>query len=122
MKRKKISTTPPKKDKETPAKEENSFLVGLMKKHDISYDQALKMAIQMDAEKDIFNVSKILQSYSTLAMILFHKQQDGALKHSTQRKPSTKVFDKTQEWLELERGKGAGLSKLSDEENSTARS
>ena len=59
MKRKKISTTPPKKDKETPAKEENSFLVGLMKKHDISYDQALKMAIQMDAEKDIFNVSKI---------------------------------------------------------------
>ena len=30
-----------------------------MKKHDISYDQALKMAIQMDAEKDIFNVSKI---------------------------------------------------------------
>ena len=59
MKRKKISTTPPKKDKDTPAKEENSFLVGLMKKHDISYDQALKMAIQMDAEKDIFNVSKI---------------------------------------------------------------
>ena len=59
MKRKKISTTPPKKDKETPAKEENSFLVGLMKKHDISYDQALKMAIQMDAEKDIFNVSKM---------------------------------------------------------------
>ena len=30
-----------------------------MKKHDISYDQALKMAIQMDAEKDIFDVSKI---------------------------------------------------------------
>ena len=59
MKRKKISTTPPKKDKETPAKEENSFLVGLMKKHDISYDQALKMAIQMDAEKDIFDVAKI---------------------------------------------------------------
>ena len=59
MKRKKISTTPPAKDKETPAKEENSFLVGLMKKHDISYDQALKMAIQMDAEKDIFNISKI---------------------------------------------------------------
>ena len=59
MKRKKISTTPPKKDKETPAKEENSFLVGLMKKHDISYDQALKMSIQMDAEKDIFNVSKM---------------------------------------------------------------
>ena len=59
MKRKKISTTPPKKDKETPAKEENSFLVGLMKKHDISYDQALKMAIQMDAEKDILNVSRI---------------------------------------------------------------
>ena len=44
------------------------------------------------------------------------KQQDEALKHSTQRKPSTKVFDKTQEWIELERGKGAGLSKLSDEE------
>ena len=59
MKRKKISTTPPTKDKDNPAKEENSFLVGLMKKHDISYDQALKMAIQMDAEKDIFNVSKI---------------------------------------------------------------
>ena len=59
MKRKKISTKPPAKEKETPAKEENSFLVGLMKKHDISYDQALKMAIQMDAEKDIFNVSKI---------------------------------------------------------------
>ena len=39
-----------------------------------------------------------------------------ALKHSTQRKPSTKVFDKTQEWIELERGKDAGLSKLSDEE------
>ena len=59
MNRKKINTKPPAKDKETPAKEENSFLVGLMKKHDISYDQALKMAIQMDAEKDIFNVSKI---------------------------------------------------------------
>ena len=27
-----------------------------------------------------------------------------------QRKPSTKVFDKTQEWIELERGKGSGLS------------
>ena len=48
--------------------------------------------------------------YSTLAVILFRKQQDEALKHSTQRKPSTKVFDKTQEWIELERGKGAGLS------------
>ena len=59
MKRKKTSTTPPTKDKDTPAKEENSFLVGLMKKHDISYDQALKMSIQMDAEKDIFNVSKM---------------------------------------------------------------
>ena len=44
------------------------------------------------------------------------KQQDEALKHSTQGKPSTKVFDKTQEWVELERGKGAGRSKLSDEE------
>ena len=31
-------------------------------------------------------------------------------------KPSTKVFDKTQEWVEQERGKGAGRSKLSDEE------
>jgi hypothetical protein len=30
-----------------------------MKKHDIPYDQALKMAIQMDAEKDILNVSRI---------------------------------------------------------------
>ena len=60
MNRKKINTRPPAKDKKTPiAKEENSFLVGLMKKHDISYDQALKMAIQMDAEKDIFDVSKI---------------------------------------------------------------
>ena len=59
MKRKKTSTTPPTKDKDTPAKEENSFLVGLMKKHDISYDQALKMSIQMDTEKDIFNVSKM---------------------------------------------------------------
>ena len=59
MQRKKINTKPPVKDKETPAKEENSFLVGLMKKHGISYDQALKMAIQMDAEKDIFDVSKI---------------------------------------------------------------
>ena len=51
---------------------------------------------------------KEIAVYSTLAMILFHKQQDEALKHSTQRKPSTKVFDKTQEWIELERGKGAG--------------
>ena len=49
-------------------------------------------------------------------MILFRKQQDEASKHSTQRKPSTKAFDKTQERIELERGKGAGLSKLSDEE------
>ena len=49
-------------------------------------------------------------------MILFRKQQDEASKHSTQRRPSTKVFDKTQERIELERGKGAGLSKLSDEE------
>ena len=54
MKRKKISTKPPAKEKETPAKEEDSFLVGLMKKHDISYDQALKMAIQMDAGKKTF--------------------------------------------------------------------
>ena len=30
-----------------------------MKKHDISYEQALKMSIQMDAKKDIFNVSKM---------------------------------------------------------------
>ena len=49
-------------------------------------------------------------------MILFRKQQDEALKHSTQGKPSTKVFDKTQEWVELERGNGAGGSKLSEEE------
>ena len=47
---------------------------------------------------------------------IYSIQEDEALKHSTQRKPSTKVFDKTQEWLELERGKSAGLSKLSDEE------
>ena len=59
MNRKKINTKPPAKNKETPAKEENSFLVGLMKKHGISYDQALKMAIQMNTEKDIFDVSKI---------------------------------------------------------------
>ena len=59
MKRKKISTKPPAKEKETPAKEEDSFLVGLMKKHGISYEQALKMSIQMDAKKDIFNVSKM---------------------------------------------------------------
>ena len=49
-------------------------------------------------------------------MILFRKQQDEASKHSTQRRPSTKVFDKTQKWVELERGKGAGRSNLSDEE------
>ena len=59
MKRKKISTKPPAKEKETSAKEEDSFLVGLMKKHDISCVQALKMSIQMDAKKDIFNVSKM---------------------------------------------------------------
>ena len=53
---------------------------------------------------------KDIAVYSTLAMILFRKEQDEALEHSTQRKPSTKVFDKTQEWIELERGKGAGLS------------
>ena len=58
MKRKKISK-PPAKDQETPSIDEDSFLVGLMKKHDISYDQALKMAIQMDVEKDILNVSRI---------------------------------------------------------------
>jgi len=45
----------------------------------------------------------------------------GGLVHSSGglgmlEKPSTKVFDKTQEWIELERGKDAGLSKLSDEE------
>ena len=59
---------------------------------------------------------KDIAVYSTLAMILFPKQQDEVLKHSTQRKPSTKVFDKNQEWIELERGKGVGLSKLSDKE------
>ena len=58
MKRKKISK-PPAKNQETPSIDEDAFLVGLMKKHDISYDQALKMAIQMDAEKDILNVSRI---------------------------------------------------------------
>ena len=57
MQRKKINTKPPVKDKETPAKEENSFLVGLMKEHNISYNQAVKMAIQMDAEKGGFVLS-----------------------------------------------------------------
>ena len=72
-----------------------------------------ELAIKSEGMEDTF---KDIAVYSTLAMILFRKQQDEALKHSTQRKPSTKVFDKTQEWIELERGKGAGLSKLSDEE------
>ena len=71
------------------------------------------MAIKSEGICDTFADIAV---YSTLAMILFRKQQDEALKHSTQRKPSTKVFDKTQEWIELERGKGAGRSKLSDEE------
>ena len=72
-----------------------------------------ELAIKSEGMEDTF---KDIAVYSTLAMILFRKQQDEALKHSTQRKPSTKVFDKTQEWVELERGKGAGRSKLSDEE------
>ena len=66
-----------------------------------------ELAIKSEGMEDTF---KDIAVYSTLAMILFRKEQDEALEHSTQRKPSTKVFDKTQEWIELERGKGAGLS------------
>jgi hypothetical protein len=66
-----------------------------------------ELAIKSEGMEDTF---KDIAVYSTLAMILFPKEQDEALEHSTQRKPSTKVFDKTQEWIELERGKGAGLS------------
>ena len=72
-------------------------------------------------------------SYSRIkSVILFRKDQEKRGKDWTkdgkppfkvdkygnveQRKPSTKVFDKTQEWVEQERGKGAGRSKLSDEE------
>ena len=53
-----------------------------------------ELAIKSEGMEDIF---KDIAVYSTLAMILLRKQQDEALKHSTQRKPSTKVFDKTQE-------------------------
>ena len=72
MKRKKISK-PPAKDKETPAKEENSFLVGLMKKHDISYDQALKMAIQMDAAK--INLLLQLKGLDDLIFLIWFQEE-----------------------------------------------
>jgi hypothetical protein len=50
--RKKISKT------KTPAIDQDSFLVGLMNKHNISYNQALRMSIEMDAEKGIADNSK----------------------------------------------------------------
>ena len=61
-------------------------------------------------EEWIDDTFKDLAIYSVLAWLLLEKSNHEALEHSTQRKPSTKVFDKTQEWIELERGKGAGLS------------
>ena len=61
-------------------------------------------------EEWIDDTFKDLAIYSVLAWLLLEKSNHEALEHSTQRKPSTKVFDKTQEWIELERGKGSGLS------------
>ena len=65
------------------------------------------LAIKTEGMEDTF---KDIAVYSTLAMILFRKEQDKQQDLTGQRKPSTKVFDKTQEWIELERGKGSGLS------------
>ena len=49
-----------------------------------------ELAIKSEGMEDTF---KDIAVYSTLAMILFRKEQDEALEHSTQRKPRTKVFD-----------------------------
>ena len=43
---------------ETPSIDEDSFIVELMRKHDISYNQALRMSIEIDAEKGIADNSK----------------------------------------------------------------
>ena len=51
------------------------------------------LAIKSEGMEDTF---KDIAVYSTLAMILFRKEQDEALEHSTQRKPSTKAGAKTE--------------------------
>ena len=51
-------------------------------------------------------------------MILYRKGQERVSHYdlTNPRQTNTRVADKTQEWIELERGKGVELSKLSDEE------
>ena len=67
-----------------------------------------ELAVKDESIEDTF---KDIAIYSTLAMILYRKGQERVSHYdlTNPRQTNTRVADKTQEWIELERGKGAGL-------------